>query len=88
MAMTVHYELVVCSESDSPTIPPPENWRYANFFQVAVTAQEVVIDFGQHFEGSDGPRWLTRIILSPRGAQELLDVLGRALRGAEIPPVQ
>jgi hypothetical protein len=78
----------VCSESNSPTIPPSENWHYANFFQVAVTAQEVVIDFGQHFEGSDGPRWHTRIVLAPRGAQELLNVLARALNIAENPPVQ
>ena len=78
----------MCSESDSPTIPPSENWRYANFFQVAVTAQEVVIDFGQHFEGSDGPRWHTRIVLAPRGAQELLDVLARALHSTENPSVQ
>ena len=88
MAMAVHYALVVCSESDSSTIPPSENWHYANFFQVAVTAQEVVIDFGQHFEGSDGPRWHTRIVLAPRGAQELLDVLARALRGIDDSPVQ
>ena len=88
MAMTVHCALVVCSESNSSTIPSSENWHYANFFQVAVTAQEIVIDFGQHFEGSDGPRWHTRIVLAPAGAHELLNVLARALRGAENPSVQ
>lgn len=62
------------------TAPPSENWRYANFFQAALTEDEVIVDFGQHFEGSAGPYWHTRIVLSPRYANELLEVLERVLR--------
>jgi len=87
MDLVVHDAGTVSDGSDSNTVPPPQNWRYANFFQVAVTGQEVVIDFAQHFEGSEEPHWHTRIVLSPVYAQELLGVLSRALNVPIRPPL-
>jgi hypothetical protein len=74
---------VVSGRHEPNTAPPSENWRYANFFQAALTEQEVIIDFGQHFEGSAGPYWHTRIVLSPHSAHELLAVLERVLADSQ-----
>jgi hypothetical protein len=65
-------------EETSPT-PPPDHWKYANYFQVAVTGQEVVIDFALHFEGTHVPRWHTRIVLSASAGYELARLLEKSL---------
>ena len=53
--------------------------RYANYFHVGHNAFEVMLDFGQHYEGSSQPRMHTRIILAPAYAAALLEVLQTAL---------
>ena len=53
--------------------------RYANYFHVGHNAFEVMLDFGQHYEGSSQPRMHTRIILAPAYAVALLEVLQTAL---------
>jgi len=55
---------------------------YANYFEVGHTAFEFVIEFGDTF--ATKPRTShTRIVISPVYAQELLDVLERAVRRYE-----
>ncbi len=79
MVLSVRLPGVVSGHPEPNTAPPSENWRHANFFQSALTEDEVIIDFGQHFEGSASPYWHTRIVLSPHNARELLDVIERVL---------
>jgi hypothetical protein len=53
--------------------------RYANYFHVGQNAFEVVLEFGQHYEGVEQPRMHTRIIAAPAYAKALLDLLAGAL---------
>jgi hypothetical protein len=70
--------------NDPVDIPPssPGSWRYANYFQIGTTENELIIDFALHFEGMDEPRWHTRIILAISTAQQLEDILIHTLHGA------
>jgi len=55
---------------------------YANYFEVAHTAFEFVIEFGDSY--ANAPRNChTRIVTSPVYAAQLLEVLGRAVRRYE-----
>jgi Protein of unknown function (DUF3467) len=59
--------------------PGPKKGLYANYFEIGHSAFEVVIDFGQTYEGSAAAPCHTRIVMSPVYAQALLETLGEAL---------
>jgi hypothetical protein len=52
--------------------------RYANYFQVGRNDFEVLIDFGQAYEG-EPPQIHTRIVTSPAYAAELVELLRRSV---------
>jgi len=58
---------------------------YANYFQCGSNDSEVIIDFGQLFEGEDRPLYNVRIITSRRYAMELIDVLRENLAATSTP---
>jgi hypothetical protein len=53
--------------------------RYANFFKVGQNSTEFLLQFGQFHPGSD-LLWLTRIIISPVFAKELLRLVRDSVR--------
>ena len=53
--------------------------RYANYFVVGHNAFEIVIDFGQFYEGDPRASFHTRIITSPKYAADLLEALQKSL---------
>lgn len=53
--------------------------RYANYFHVGHNAFEVMLEFGQHYEGASQPRMHTRIVAAPVYAKALLGLLQTAL---------
>jgi len=57
--------------------------RYANYFQVGHNAFEVVVEFGQHYEGSSQPQMHTRIVAAPICAKALLSLLQTAIADYE-----
>jgi Protein of unknown function (DUF3467) len=63
------------------------NWqieaRYANFFRVGRTGFEIVLDFGQSYQGEQGPAYHTRIVTSPDHASSLLNLLKDSLEHNE-----
>lgn len=58
---------------------PPAKGLYSNYFEVGQTAFEVVIDFGQTYEGTTPMPCHTRIVTSPIYARALLRTLSEAL---------
>jgi hypothetical protein len=52
--------------------------RYANHLEVGHNAEEVVMDFGQVFEG-EPPLVHTRIVTHPSFAREMVEVLNESL---------
>jgi hypothetical protein len=56
--------------------------KYANHFEVGSNAFEIVLDFGQWYEGG-APELHTRIVTSPRYALILMKVLENALKDYE-----
>lgn len=57
--------------------------RYANHFSIGHNAFEVILQFGQFYEGNSQPVMHTRIVTGPAYAQGLLQLLGRALKEYE-----
>jgi len=57
--------------------------RYANYFHVGLNAFEVVLEFGQHYEGVNWPRMHTRIIAAPVYAKAFLGLLTAAIADYE-----
>jgi len=53
--------------------------RYANYFHVGYNAFEVVLEFGQHYEGVERPRMHTRIVAVPKYAKALLGIFAVAI---------
>ena len=53
--------------------------RYANYFRVGHNAVEFVMDFGESYD-EQGEAFHTRIVTSPRYAEDLLEVLRKSLR--------
>jgi hypothetical protein len=53
--------------------------RYANYFHVGHNAFEVMLEFGQHYEGTSQPRMHTRIVAAPVYAKALLGLLEAAI---------
>ena len=46
---------------------------YANFLSVGHNAFEIVLEFGQAYEGSDRPGMQTRIVTTPAYAKAMLE---------------
>jgi hypothetical protein len=57
--------------------------RYANHFLIGHNAFEVVLQFGQFYEGYSHAVMHTRIVTGPAYAQSLLQLLSRALEEYE-----
>lgn len=57
----------------------PSTGLYANYFEVGHTAFEVVIDFGQRYQGNEPAPCHTRIVTTPMYAEALLQTLQEAL---------
>lgn len=55
--------------------------RYANFFDIGVNSNELVIDFGQFYGRGTQPTVHTRIVTTPAYGRELLDLLARSIGG-------
>jgi len=53
--------------------------RYANHFHVGHNAFEVILQFGQFYEGNSRPVMHTKIVTSPVYAQSLLQLLRQSL---------
>jgi hypothetical protein len=53
--------------------------RYANHFSIGHNAFEVILQFGQFYEGNSKPVMHTRIVTSPAYAQSFLHLLSRSL---------
>jgi hypothetical protein len=54
--------------------------RYANHFHVGHNAFEVILQFGQFYEGDKQAVMHTRIVTCPAYAETLLELLGRTLK--------
>lgn len=52
----------------------PLEYRYANYFAVGHGSGEVVLKFGQAYEGSE-PHIHTGVVTTPKGAMDLLQLL-------------
>jgi Protein of unknown function (DUF3467) len=61
----------------------PQEVRYVNYFNVGYNAFEVVVEFGQSYEGHVTPLWLTRMVTTPAYAKRLLLLLDDSLHGYE-----
>lgn len=59
--------------------------KYANYFDVGVNVNEVVIDFGQCYGHGSLPQVHTRIIVTPAYSRELLALLARSLMALDAP---
>ena len=57
--------------------------RYANYFTVGFNAFEVVLVFGQFYEGNPQPHLHTRIVTGPAYAKSLLDLFRSSLEQYE-----
>ena len=53
--------------------------RYANHFHIGHNAFEVVLQFGQFYEGNKQPVMHTKIVTNPAYAETLLQLLGQAM---------
>jgi Protein of unknown function (DUF3467) len=62
---------------------PLREGRYANFFNIGFNAFEVVLEFGQFFEGNAKPNMHTRILMSPVYARSLCSLLQASLEKYE-----
>ncbi len=59
----------------------PREARYANYFEVGTTGEEIVIEFGQAYGDSTPVSLHTRIVTSPLYARELARLLQAATDG-------
>jgi hypothetical protein len=57
--------------------------KYANYFDVGVNPNELVIDFGQFYGRGGQPTVHTRIVTTPAYARELLGLLARSIIGLD-----
>jgi hypothetical protein len=57
--------------------------KYANYFDIGVNANELVLDFGQFYGRGAQPTVHTRIVTTPAYGRELLGLLARSLMGTE-----
>jgi hypothetical protein len=63
----------------NPPPPVPSKGIYANYVEVGHTAFEIVIDFGQRYDGKGPSPCHTRIVMSPVYAEALRRTLDDAL---------
>jgi hypothetical protein len=49
--------------------------RYANYFNVGHNAFEVILQFGQYYQGNAQPQLHTTIVTAPAYAKTLLEIL-------------
>jgi hypothetical protein len=68
---------------ESETLAKSVEGRYANYFKVGHNAYEVVLEFGQFYEGNAQPNMHTRIVTSPAYAMTLMEVLRDSLERYE-----
>jgi len=61
---------------------PPEA-RYANYFSLGHAACEIVLEFGQFYDGDEEPQPHTRIITTPAGANKFLALLKDSMKQYE-----
>lgn len=59
--------------------PAPSKGLYANYFEVGHSELEVVVDFGQRYEGQRASPCHTRIVMTPLHAEALKQMLQAAL---------
>ena len=67
------------SRTSAPRNQKASKGLYANYFEVGHTAFEVVIDFGERYEGQGRSPCHTRIVTSPLYAEALRRTLEDAL---------
>ena len=67
--------------SDSGNSPgrSPREARYANYFEIGVNQEEIVIDLGQMYGEAEPVAFHTRIVTSPVYARELARLLEQAV---------
>ena len=68
------------SDEEKSSGPRPEG-RYANYFEIGLNQEEIIIDLGQAYGESSSLH--TRIITSPAHAKQLTELLDRSLRQYE-----
>jgi uncharacterized protein DUF3467 len=73
------HKLSMSRDATKAPNPRPTKGLYANYFEIGHSAFEVVIDFGQTYEGSAAAPCHTRIVMTPVYAQVLLETLGEAV---------
>ena len=73
----------MADESCLDTLGKDAEGRYANYFKAGHNAFEVILDFGQFYEGDAQPRMHTRIVTSPAYAKTFLEVLRTSLAAYE-----
>ncbi len=57
--------------------------RFANYFNIGHNAFEVILEFGQFYEGNRRPILHTRVVTSPAYAKQLLQLLSNSLEEHE-----
>jgi hypothetical protein len=70
-------------EDEQGAVEDPEEARYVNYFNVGYNAFEVIVEFGQSYEGQAKPLWLTRMVTTPSYAKRLLLLLDESLNKYE-----
>jgi hypothetical protein len=65
-------------------MPDPDG-KYANYFDVGVNVNEVVIDFGQCYGHGSLPSIHTRIVTTTAYGRELLALLARSMMAFDAP---
>jgi len=63
------------TEKSPPSSAEHPEARYANYFTAGHNAFEVILEFGQFYEGEPQTRMHTRIITTPAYAKTFLEVL-------------
>jgi len=66
-------------DSAAGDIDEAREGRYANHFYIGHNAFEVILQFGQFYEGNSQPVMHTKIVTSPAYAESLLQLLSRTI---------
>lgn len=73
----------IVQRGEDPDAMPPLEGRYANYFKVGYNSFEVVLEFGQLYEGEEVARMHTRVVTGSVYAKRLLETLRQALQTKE-----
>jgi len=68
---------------EQSAVEQPHEARYVNYFNVGYNAFEVVVEFGQSYEGQAEPLFLARMVTTPVYAKRLLLLLDDSLNRYE-----